>query len=138
VELFLNIVWLSVSILLVSLCAHSIRHGHTKLSWSAAVALCLLLVLLFPVISMTDDLQAMTAPAEVEHVLRRHHDASSLAMGGDVLDALTLLSLIFLGITLPKICSIRVETHGYLAALLAGFVRAFGVRPPPVSALLTA
>lgn len=137
-ELFLNIVWLSVSISLVILCAHSFRHGHTKLSWSGAVALCLLLVLLFPVISMTDDLQAMTAPAEVEHVLRRHHDAPSLRVGDGVLDVVILLSLIILGFALPKICSIRVQTHGYLAALLAGFVRASGVRPPPAADLRTA
>jgi hypothetical protein len=131
VELFLNIVWLSVSILLVGLCVRSIRHGHTKLSWSAAVALCLLLVLLFPVISMTDDLQAMTAPAEVEHVMRRHYEAPSLPMGGGILDVVAFLSLVLIGIGLPNICSIRVQTHGYVATLLAGFVRAFGVRPPP-------
>jgi hypothetical protein len=138
VELFLNIVWLSVSTLLVILCVHSIRHGHTKLSWSAGVALCLLLMLLFPVISMTDDLQAMTSPAEVEHVMRRHHDAPSLHMGSNMLDAISLLSLILIGIALPTMCSIRVRTHGYVATLLAGFVRAFGVRPPPATVLLTA
>ena len=136
VELFLNVVWLSVSILLVILCARSIRHGNTKLSWSAGVALCLLLVLLFPVISMTDDLQALTAPAEVEHMMRRQHDAPSLHIS--LLDAVALLSLILIGIALPTICSIRVGTRGYVTALLAGSVRAFGVRPPPVAALLTA
>jgi hypothetical protein len=136
VELFLNIVWLSVSFLLVILSVHSIRHGHTKLSWSAGVALCLLLVLLFPVISMTDDLQAMTATAEVEHVLRRHHDAPSLHMGNNVLDTIALLALILIGIALPTVGLIRVQTHGYPAVLLDGFVRAFGVRPPPSAALL--
>jgi cytochrome b len=138
VELFLNIVWLSVSILMVILCVYSIRHGHTKLSWSAAVALFVLLVLLFPVISMTDDLQAMTAPAEVEHLMRRHHDAPMLHMGSNMLEAVALLSLILIGIALPALCSIRVRTHGYVAALLAGFVRAYGVRPPPAVAWLTA
>ena len=137
-ELFLNIVWLSVSILLVILCVHSIRHGDTKLSWSAGVALCLLLVFLFPVISMTDDLQAMAAPAEVEHLMRRHHDPPMLHMGSNLLDAVALLSLILIGIALPAVCLIRVRTHGYVAALLAGFVRAYGVRPPPSVALLTA
>ena len=137
-ELFLNIVWLSVSIVLVILCVHSIRHERTKLSWSAAVALCLLLVLLFPVISMTDDLQAMTATVEVEHVLRRHHDAPSLYIGSNMLDAVALLSLVLIGIALPTICSVRVRTHGYVAALLAGFVRAIGVRPPPAAVLLMA
>jgi hypothetical protein len=138
VELFLNIVWLSVSILLVIQCIRSIRRGHTKLSWSSAVALCLLLVLLFPVISMTDDLQAMTAAAEVEHVMRRHYDAPSLHMGGNVLDAIALLALILIGIALPTVGSIRFRIRRYQATLLAGFVRAFGVRPPPTFALLNA
>lgn len=137
-ELFFNIVWLSVSILLVIFCAYSIRHEHTKLSWSVAVALFVLLVLLFPVISMTDDLQAMTSPAEVEHLMRRHHDAPMLHMGSNMLEAVALLSLIIIGIALPAICSIRVRTHGYVAALLAGFVRAYGVRPPPAAILLAA
>jgi hypothetical protein len=136
VELFLNVVWLSVSILLVIGCVRSIRHGDTKLSWAAGVALCLLLVLLFPVISMTDDLQALTAPAEVEHMMRRQHDAPSLHI--NMLDVVALLSLILSGIALPTVCSIRVGTRGYVTALLAGSVRAFGIRPPPVAALFTA
>ena len=137
-ELFLNVVWLSVSILMVIFCGRSNRQGDTKLSWSAGVALCLLLVLLFPVISMTDDLQALTAPAEVEHMMRRQHDAPSLHVGGTMLDAIALLSLALIGIALPTICSICVGTRGYVTALLAGSVRAFGVRPPPAAALLTA
>lgn len=138
VELFLNIVWLSVSILLVTECVRSIRHRDTKLSWNAAIALCLLLVLLFPVISMTDDLQALTAPAEVEHVMRRQLDAPLLQMSSNMLDAVALLSLILTGIALPTLCSTRVGARGYVTTLLAGSVRAFGVRPPPVPALLTA
>jgi hypothetical protein len=136
VELFLNIVWLSVSIFLVILCSHSIRQGHTQLSWSTPVALFLLLVLLFPVISMTDDLQALTGPAEVEHVMRRHHEAPSIS--GGVLDAIVLLSLILVGVALPTLNSLRIRIEGYRTELLAGFIRAFGVRPPPAAALLTA
>ena len=136
-ELLLNIVWLSVSCVLIILCVRSIGRGHTKLSWNTAVALFVLLVLLFPVISMTDDLQAITAPAEVEHLMRRHLDAPLLPMGA-MLDTVALLSLLILGFALPKICSVRVRTHKYGSALLAGFVRAFGVRPPPVAVLLMA
>ena len=59
VELFLNLAWLSVSVLLITWWADSIVRGRTKAGWSAAIALGLLLLLLFPVISMTDDLVAM-------------------------------------------------------------------------------
>ena len=34
-------------------------------------ALAVLLVILFPVVSLTDDLQTYTGPAEIEHLLRR-------------------------------------------------------------------
>jgi len=34
-------------------------------------ALAVLIVVLFPVVSLTDDLRAYTAPAEVEHLMRR-------------------------------------------------------------------
>jgi hypothetical protein len=138
VELLLNIVWLSVSIFSVVLCAMSFRKGHTKLTWSTTVALCLLLVVLFPVISITDDLQAMTATAEIEHVLRRAHDAPSLPMGGGVMGVAVLFSLALIVITLPNLRSIRVRTHGYPATLLTGFVRAIGVRPPPAAGLFAA
>jgi hypothetical protein len=138
VELLLNIVWLSVSLLIVILCAQSVRRGDTEISWSAGVALCLLLVLLFPVISMTDDLQAITAPAEVEHLMRRHHDAPLLHMGSNMLEAVALLSLFLPGIAVPAIGSIRARTRGNVTARLDSFVRAYGVRPPPVAVSPTA
>ena len=142
VELFLNSVWLSVSVFLVILCLRSFRNGHTKLPWSTVIALCLLLVLLFPVISMTDDLVAMTAPADAEQMLRRY-DASWIASWMQshslwLLDALALLSLIVAGIVSLLSCSTRVRPHTFVATLLDGLVRALGVRPPPAASPVAA
>ena len=42
------------------------------------MALAILIVILFPVVSLTDDLQACTTPTELEHLVRRtdlHHHA---------------------------------------------------------------
>lgn len=137
-ELFLNSVWLSVSVFLVILCLRSFRNGHTKLTWSTVIALCLLLVLLFPVISMTDDLVAMTAPADAEHMLRRYDASSMESPSVWLLDALALLSLIMAGIVSLLSCSTRVRPHTFVATLLAGLVRALGVRPPPAASPITA
>jgi hypothetical protein len=59
-------------------------------------------------------------------------------VGSNLLDAVALLSLILIGIALPTIRLILVGACGYVAAILAGSVRAFGVRPPPAAALLNA
>jgi hypothetical protein len=138
VELILNIVWLSVSILLVILCLRSFLKGPTKLTWSMVIALCLLLVLLFPVISMTDDLVTITAPADAEHMLRRYDASPMQSHSGWLLDALALLSLIVAGIASFLSDSIRVRPRAFVATLLAGLVRALGVRPPPAVSPITA
>jgi hypothetical protein len=129
VELFLNLAWLSVSMLLLTWWARSIVQGSAKAGWSAAIALGLLLVLLFPVISMTDDLVAMSTPAEVEHMLRRG-EAPLHAGSVDLVHPAALISLVIPGpgLSVPHPSSVQ---HPLSATLLAGFVRAVGVRPPP-------
>jgi hypothetical protein len=127
VELFLNFAWLSVSLALVVFWARAARH-----TWSAFVALFLLLILLFPVISMTDDLVAMTAPFELEHPSRR--DSTSLVHSQDMaamLDAVALASLLLLGFGFVRSRICRLLPHSFSEMLQAGFVRAMGVRPPP-------
>jgi accessory gene regulator protein AgrB len=135
VELLFNILWLSVSLTLVFTWVRAVRHGHTKHTWSAFVALALLLVLLLPVISMTDDLVAMDGPSEYEHVVRRSempllhltHDTAAL------LDTGLLAVLLFLGfaILFSRLSrfTMRFSTH----ILSDAFVRTTGVRPPPVA-----
>jgi len=136
VELFLNLAWMAISILLVTGWIWSIRKGHTQFQWTTLIALALLLVLLFPVISMTDDRVAMSAPTELEHMMRcSEAPLGPVALPG-VIGALAALMLIFLSMTVPGFfCWLRPRMFAEM--LLAGFIRAFGVRPPPAAALLS-
>jgi hypothetical protein len=139
VELLLNFLWLSLSLALVLTWIRAVRHGHTKQTWSAFVALALLLVLLLPVISMTDDLVAMDRPSESEHVVRRgdmpllHLDRGT----ADLLDMGLLAVLLFFGFAHLFSRLSRFKMRFSPRILMDAFVRATGVRPPP-RALLTA
>jgi hypothetical protein len=59
------------------------------------MALAVLILILLPVVSLTDDLQACTTPTEVEHLTRRsdlHHHADQSLQALSMTDAV-LLSL---------------------------------------------
>lgn len=138
-EFLLNFLWLSLSLTLVFAWRRAARHGHTKHTWTTFVALALLLFLLFPVISMTDDLVAMENGTELEHVVRRSempllhlaHDTTALLDSG----SLTILLLIGFAILFSRLSrfTLRVSPR----RVTDGFARIHGVRPPPV-AFLTA
>jgi hypothetical protein len=75
VEIFLNVVWLLLAGLLYGLW----RRGASRSGASTTmqlVALAMLVVILFPVISVTDDLQAAQNPAETDCCQRRMHGGS--------------------------------------------------------------
>ena len=138
-ELLLNLLWLSVSVSLVALWARAIWLGHTRISWSTLAALALLLLLLLPVISMTDDLVAMAAPLEDDHPVRRgempllHLDQIPAAP----LDTVALAALLLFGLAFLVTRLSRLIPVSYPATQRAGFARATVVRPPP-SALIAA
>jgi hypothetical protein len=75
VELLFNLLWLALSCVLVS----GWLFGSRRLQKSdpefttrkQIIALAMLIVILLPVVSLTDDLQACTTPAEMEHLGRR-------------------------------------------------------------------
>jgi hypothetical protein len=137
VELVLNLLWFSVSLLLVAFWMRAMRMGHTRPTLSTFVALTLLLVLLFPVISMTDDLVAMAAPSEDEHLVRRvvmpllHLDQAL----DSLLNTVALAALLFLGMALLSLRLSRLIPRSYRGTILAGFSRAVAVRPPPAALL---
>ena len=133
-EIFLNLVWLSVSLLLAITWMRSERRGREKFEWSTVIALLLLLVLLFPVISMTDDLIAINIASEVEHTMRRYEAPPSQTASIALLDAIVLMSMVMIGIASSGTRFTRVRPRAFAAKLLAGFVRASGVRPPPAVA----
>jgi hypothetical protein len=135
VELILNLVWLVASIFLVAAWIWSIRKGYIEFEWATLIALILLIVILFPVISMTDDMVMMRAPAEIEHIMRRSEaPLAPVAMLG-LLGVLAALVLIIVSMAAPRFYS-QIRSRVFAARLLDGFIRAFGVRPPPAAALL--
>jgi hypothetical protein len=74
VELLLNFAWAMLSVSLGFLWIRGLRHVSTRSkrfdTRVQLLALAMLIVVLLPVISMTDDMQAMST-AEIEHVTRR-------------------------------------------------------------------
>ena len=78
-ELFLNLAGAFVALALICLwlvCA--LRAGDTDAHRrTQIIALALLILVLFPVISVTDDLLAAENPAEIDSVQRRNQDACS-------------------------------------------------------------
>ena len=76
-ELLLNLLWLAASVslgvaLLRSRSRRSVASKDCIHSHSAAwVSYLILVAMLLPVISMTDDLQAMVTPADGEQIVRR-------------------------------------------------------------------
>ncbi|MEO8735125.1 MAG: hypothetical protein ABI380_01150 [Edaphobacter sp.] len=133
-ELFLNLAWTALSLFLIAGWIWSIRKGYTQFQWTTLVALALLLVLLFPAISMTDDRVAMSTPVELEHMMR----CSEAPLGQVALTGLfglfAAIVLVVLNMAAPRFYC-RVRTRVFAETLLAGFIRAFGVRPPPAVAL---
>ncbi|MGA3082617.1 MAG: hypothetical protein ABSD44_14800 [Terracidiphilus sp.] len=74
-ELILNLVWLLLAILMVRVwLRHARRTGASTRTQIAALAM--LILILLPVISVTDDLQTIQNPAEVD-CARRNHAATS-------------------------------------------------------------
>jgi hypothetical protein len=72
-ELALNLIWLLLALVMVSFW---LRQAPRQASQRRAqmIALSVLLIILLPAISMTDDLMAAQNPAEVDSTLRRDHE----------------------------------------------------------------
>ncbi|MGI8770482.1 MAG: hypothetical protein ACR2JE_03505 [Acidobacteriaceae bacterium] len=96
------------------------------------IALCLLVVLLFPVISLTDDLVAWQAAAEVEHAQRLDAVHTFLHHTAAVASALPGWMH---GLLLPQISAARIQalhTHARKQVPLEGVAPSVENRPPPV------
>src|SRR5215469_3575253 len=134
VELVLNLVWLVTSLLLARWWVRATRSGRARNGWQAIVSLCILLLLLFPVISMTDDLVAMSSPAEVEHLVRRAEVLATPSASIDPFETLTLVALLFAAIAWLCALMERLRPSPQAVRFLSGFTRVTGNRPPPVAA----
>ncbi|MGA2350276.1 MAG: hypothetical protein ABSF70_07585 [Terracidiphilus sp.] len=74
-EITLNLFWVLIAVVFVRLWTrHARLEGASRLTQLAALAM--LIAILFPVISVTDDLLTMQNPAEFECCARRNHAGS--------------------------------------------------------------
>jgi hypothetical protein len=77
VEIFLNLAWTFLAIISLGLWMR-FEHRTGAQSRMPLVALVMLLVMLFPVISVSDDLWSMQNPAETDTSLRRNQISQNL------------------------------------------------------------
>jgi hypothetical protein len=71
-ELFFNLAWLVVAGALVALWLRGHGQRHTERR-GQVIAMAVLIAILFPVISVSDDLQAIQNASEADNYLRRDH-----------------------------------------------------------------
>jgi hypothetical protein len=143
VEHFLNFVWMLVSVLLF---VHATSAGKTNVSARQTakmlIALALLIVILMPIISATDDLTAMSSlmdPEHPEHIVRRGEmPLLELAQGAVSALDLACFLLLFIDLSFLRRRLAIVFLRRRTVSTLSGFARALFVRPPPATALLTA
>ena len=109
-ELVLNLAWVLLATLMFCLWLRFAPPTGAD-RYLQLVALTVLLLILFPVISVTDDLQAVQNPAETDSLLRRNHGCSPAQSTFPAVAALPLPSMVdlpfgFLGIAAPGILQV--------------------------------
>jgi hypothetical protein len=128
-ELYLNLAWVMLAALMFCLWMRlAPRVGASRRM--QFVALAVLLLILFPVISVTDDLQAALNPAEADPCLRRDHACSTPHSTFPAVACLPLL-----GFAGHLIGTERIVAPGRLAAPLIDNAALGSVqnRPPPAA-----
>ncbi|HEY8998637.1 MAG TPA: hypothetical protein VIM60_12085 [Edaphobacter sp.] len=140
-ELFLNFIWLLISVLLVVHWIRVVRPTSAMQVGKAAVALVLLIVVLLPVISATDDLMNMAGMLEGEHaehtVRRGEMPLLDIHQGAGMLN-LAIFALLFIDLSFLSALRSRFVSRSQTVRVLKGFVKTFGMRPPPVASPATA
>jgi hypothetical protein len=137
VEILLNCVWLLLGLSLISAwSAHAWRTNSCRpdsLLPSRGLqftALLLLVILLFPIISLTDDIAMCTAPRDAERALRLHDPLDGSQPTQALLPA-TMAWMDLLAVMLHKGPSRPVEQEAKLFIQLAGTRLPVESRPPP-------
>jgi hypothetical protein len=139
VELFFNLLWLSLSVGIFGFWIWSQRrwadHSLRATTRVQIMALAVLIVILLPVVSLTDDLQACTAPAEMEHLIRRidmQHSLDASLQTVSLLDVNTLSLEEDASRLQALLCAPRIVK---IALPIEGFLNVAGIRPPPLRLL---
>jgi hypothetical protein len=139
VEILLNCVWLVLGLsLLAAWSSHAWRTRPCQTDKllpsrrSQFTALLLLVILLFPVISLTDDIARCTAPCDAERALRLHDPFDGAQPTAALLPS-TMAWMDVLSLMLQSRPDRPVEQDAKLTVLLAGTRLPLDSRPPPAS-----
>ncbi|HZU09899.1 MAG TPA: hypothetical protein VFA02_08335 [Pseudacidobacterium sp.] len=138
-EIFSNLVWVAISLALGTVWLIGYRHSDRENSMPGlrvqCVALAMLILILLPVVSLSDDMQAMVATSEVEHVNRR---IDMLPVNDHAAEP----PLLFSG-PVDLHTSLHLRTFAWMEPVYAearpldGCLREMANRPPPVCALFS-
>ena len=128
-ELLLNLLWVLLAALMASLWVRFTPCGRSARRMQF-IALALLLLLLFPVISVTDDLQAAQSPAEADCCLRRDHGCTDHHFIAPPFAALAPSAFAW-----PPFASLRLPSRGFppTPALDRPELDPIQNRPPPAA-----
>ena len=129
-EVLLNLGWILFAASLGVWSLHALRRGTVRLSMVTIIALGLLVMLMLPAISMTDDLMAMNAPAEVLHGLEAPALSPLPLAAGTLVFSVALVLRPTPGTAPDRTVAANMRLRAFSSVALSGFVRAFGVRPP--------
>jgi hypothetical protein len=129
-ELFFNLAWLVVAGALVALWLRGNGQTHRG-SRGQVIAMAVLIAILFPVISVSDDLQAIQNASEADNYLRRDHLVPSNQSLVQPMLAVIVPAMIaglgfgFLRFIAPSLLSVLQPKHLEIAGI--------DNRPPPVA-----
>lgn len=128
-ELALNLAWLTLAVSMVwAWVKHAPRAGVDRRV--QFVALALVILILLPAISVTDDLMAARNPAEIETCVRRHHDC--LDLHAQVTATTALVVALFAG--LPQEPAQSYASYPLPAPILhEPLLSSLETRPPPMA-----
>ena len=136
-EFLLNFVWLTISVVLLGWKFRALRNQGARAEWQVVVALFMLLLVLFPVISITDDLMSTTtAASSMEHFLRRPLEPLDHAPMLALTEWMMASALVLFRVRQQRILDTSLQADSGRVRLLRGLVRITSVRPPPVAAAL--
>jgi hypothetical protein len=129
-ELFFNLAWLVVAGVLVTLWLRDNGRKHAERR-GQVIAMAVLIAILFPVISVSDDLQAIQNASEADNYLRRDHLVPSNPSPVQPLLAVILpatssgLGFGFLRFIAPSLLAVLEPEHPEIAGIEN--------RPPPMA-----
>jgi hypothetical protein len=142
VEILLNCVWLALGLSLIATWSVFGRPPAVRRSAADAqslpssrvqfVAVLMLVILLFPVISLTDDLARCTAPQETERALRLHDSFDGSPSGPTSLPAATVWTEL-IAAAFRQVPHQVIEDAVELSSLLEATRLPVDSRPPPAA-----